>query len=247
MEKSYNNYQGKLLLAEVRDNQDFAHPGEEEAIELLLKQLSFRSYSTILEAGAGLGATLDIMAKSLRCHEVVGTDIDSTSVSHARSKYPNYKWICCDTQSLSHHVTTGYDLIYLFNAFYCIPDQKKALLEINKLLKFSGVLAISDYYDRRTSISQHFLNPFATAMFKPLGVKIISDIKQQFNVLKELDISDYYAQWYSQFLKKMLDKRPIIIKKFGTKLFDEFFNKYDLMLEDILSKKLGGIIIIAEK
>jgi hypothetical protein len=51
-----NSYQGKQILALVRDG-DFAHAGEEEAIERAMRAVPKDRNRLILDAGCGRGGT----------------------------------------------------------------------------------------------------------------------------------------------------------------------------------------------
>ena len=51
-----NSFQGKQALALIRGG-DYAHAGEEEAIELTLSSVEKNSATQILDAGCGRGGT----------------------------------------------------------------------------------------------------------------------------------------------------------------------------------------------
>ena len=55
-----NSFQGRQILALVRDG-DFAHAGEEEAIERALQEVPKDPNQQILDAGCGRGGTAAYM------------------------------------------------------------------------------------------------------------------------------------------------------------------------------------------
>jgi SAM-dependent methyltransferase len=77
------SYTGKHLLALIRGS-DYAHAGEEEAIELALRPVPRRASQLLLDVGCGLGGT----AKYVQDHgwgTVVGLDVEPDSIVRARS------------------------------------------------------------------------------------------------------------------------------------------------------------------
>ncbi len=247
MEKAFNDFNGKLILSCIRDG-DFAHPGEVQAIELFISKLPRTEFNTILDAGAGLGATLALLAPKLNAKIVYGSDIDKESIEYCQANYPEYNWQQVDSQNLADKIKNSFDLIYIFNALYCVPDQKKAIAHIYNLLNVGGVFAVFDYSDLRDpALNQEFTNPFAVNSFKPISAELKSYIKSKFSKVVEYDLSQNYLEWYQELLQKLAAKKSLIIDKFGAVTFNDFKNKYQLMLEDIQSSVLGGVIIVAEK
>lgn len=60
---SMNSYLGQRILALVREG-DYAHAGEEEAIELSMSGVGKDARRVILDAGCGRGGTADYLHKN---------------------------------------------------------------------------------------------------------------------------------------------------------------------------------------
>jgi cyclopropane fatty-acyl-phospholipid synthase-like methyltransferase len=57
-----NEFEGKEILATVR-SEDFAHAGEEEAIELVFKDITKQADRKILDAGCGRGGSANYVRR----------------------------------------------------------------------------------------------------------------------------------------------------------------------------------------
>ena len=81
-----NNATGKRLLALIRDG-DYAHPGEEEANELLFAGVRPDPRRRVLDAGCGGGGTAAwVQARGLGA--VTGVEIDARTAQLARRAPP---------------------------------------------------------------------------------------------------------------------------------------------------------------
>src|SRR5262249_50260458 len=86
MSMRMNDYSGKEFLATVRA-EDYAHAGEDEASELVFKDIPAKVDRMILDAGCGRGGTADYVQRH-GWGEVVGIDIEEQSIERAKEKYP---------------------------------------------------------------------------------------------------------------------------------------------------------------
>src|SRR5664279_1562236 len=81
-----NNATGKRVLALVRDA-DYAHPGEEEANELLFAGMRPDPRRRVLDAGCGgAGTATWVQARGLGA--VTGVEIDAATARLARDRHP---------------------------------------------------------------------------------------------------------------------------------------------------------------
>jgi len=117
---------GKLALALVRGS-DYAHAGEEEAIELALGPIAKSPSNRLLDVGCGIGGT----ARYVTEHgwgQVVGVDIDPDNIAAATARHPDLQFVCSDAAEISRHLTGPFDVFYVLNAFFLFSDQRGALL-----------------------------------------------------------------------------------------------------------------------
>src|SRR5262245_53766859 len=115
-----NSFAGKELLSLIRDG-DYAHAGEEEAIELAMRRYPKRASRLILDVGCGRGGT----AQYVHDHgwgRVVGIDRELDSILRARQVYPGVEFHACDVLDAADVLNRRFDLIYLFNSFYAFGD-----------------------------------------------------------------------------------------------------------------------------
>lgn len=109
------------MLSLVRDG-DYAHAGEEEAIELAMRPIEKRADQIIVDAGCGRGGTASyLQAKGFG--KVVGFDIEPASIATARGKYPEVEFYVCDVCDADRTIDAKADVVCMFNAYYCFPDQ----------------------------------------------------------------------------------------------------------------------------
>src|SRR5262249_52628297 len=137
---------GQKILSLVREG-DYAHAGEEEAIELAMSGVEKDARRTVLDAGCGRGGTADYLHKN-GWGFVVGIDIQTESIKAARQNYPDSKFLVCDVCDVDQCVDQHPDIICMFNAYYCFKDQSKALRALLKIAQPTTRMIIFDHVDR---------------------------------------------------------------------------------------------------
>ncbi len=141
-----NSFQGLHVLALVRDG-DYAHAGEEEAIELAMRDISKDPERFLLDAGCGRGGT----AAYLQRHgwgRVAGFDIERQSIDRASQAYPDLRFVACDILFVEHYFDERFDVFTMFNVLHALPDHARALHALAQLAKPGGRLVVFDYIDR---------------------------------------------------------------------------------------------------
>jgi len=128
-----NSPQGKAILALVREG-DYAHPGEEEAIDAVTNDLPRTSIHRVLDIGCGRGGTANWFYQH-KWGEVVAIDIDANSIDYAQKTYPQVQFHACDVTDVNQLSLPSFDLAYLFNSFYAFPDQRAALKAIRNVCR----------------------------------------------------------------------------------------------------------------
>ena len=115
-----NNATGKRLLALVREG-DYAHPGEEEANELLFAGVRPDPRRRVLDAGCGgAGTAAWVQARGLGA--VTGVEIDAATARLARERHPEVTVVEGDLQHAGRVLAGPFDLIYSMTAVYAAPD-----------------------------------------------------------------------------------------------------------------------------
>src|SRR5512143_3815741 len=137
-----NSLEGKRILALVREG-DYAHAGEEEAIELVFSGLARDPDREILDLGCGRGGTADYVQRH-GWGRVTGVDIDAETLASAGHAYPGISFVAADAETVAQLWQSRFDLIYLFNSFYAFPDQQEALRSMRLAARPQATLAIFD-------------------------------------------------------------------------------------------------------
>jgi len=105
-----NDFNGKEFLATVR-GKDYAHAGEEEAIDLIFSKIPKQENRKILDAGCGRGGTADYVQRNGWGH-VVGVDIESQSIEYAKNAYPASEFHAMDVCEIGTRFPEHFDLIW---------------------------------------------------------------------------------------------------------------------------------------
>jgi ubiquinone/menaquinone biosynthesis C-methylase UbiE len=247
-----NSYTGKQLLALIRDS-DYAHAGEEEAIELALRPVPRRPDQLLLDVSCGRGGT----AKYVQDHgwgTVVGLDVEPDSIARARQVYPGIEFHACDVLEATSLIGSKHDLIYLFNSFYAFGDQPRALASLARLAKPSGQLMLFDYTDRGGYDSNPLMCDEEPFIPHPLRLsagssRSLDDMLSQagWQLTGVEDLTAAYDRWYDSLLQRMDGKRAQIVDVVGAEGFDFVWSMYVGLLGAVRDGKLGGAIVRARR
>jgi len=235
-----NDYLGKEFLATVR-NGDFAHAGEEEAIELVLRDCPRNSDQTILDAGSGRGGT----AEYIRSHgwgRVIGVDIDSESIEYSRRKYPNVDFRSCDIATVGNYFPEQFGAICLFNVLYAIGDRAYALSSLRRAGQIESLIFIFDYI---TYSPRLFSSAGALSQCPPTLEQLHCELQQaRWTVQKVDDLDGMFIEWYTKFVERC--KAESLIKRYGNERVAQVQDKYLKLLSALKGGLLGGRLIVGK-
>ena len=233
-----NDYKGKKFLAAVRQS-DYAHAGEEDAIEITLSGIPKNQNYNILDVGCGRGGTANYV-KEQGWGNVVGIDIDEESIEYAKQKFPSCKFKVSDAENASEIVSETFDVMYLLNVLYSIGDRTKALQSLRKLAKPDSFICLFDYFAYQPDkFPKEILSRSPSTMaeldklFDSGGWKI----ETQSNLDQE------YISWYGEFLARF--SRPELHSAYDENEIKAVRAKYQALLDSLTSKVLGGILIVS--
>jgi len=241
------SFTGKQLLARIRGS-DYAHAGEEEAIELAFRPVPRRPNQLLLDVGCGLGGT----AKYVQDHgwgTVVGIDLEPDSIARARQAYPRIEFHACDVVQAGSVIGHKHDLIYLFNSFYAFADQPRALASLAQLAKPSGQLVLFDYADRGGYDSNPLMCDGEPFIPHPVRLSLVGDILQRagWQLTEVEDLTAAYDRWYDSLLQRMDGKRDQVVDVVGAEGFNFVRSMYAGLLSTIRDGRLGGAIVRARR
>lgn len=242
-----NSYRGKQILALVRDG-DYAHAGEEEAIEIALAGIPKENGRPVLDAGCGRGGTAAYMAAH-GWGSVTGIDIEPNSVEYARQTFPHLAFAACDILDAANHVPAGFSLVTLFNVLYTLPDQAAALRALAGVAKPGATLTIFDYIDRGGYRDVPVMDAGKPFLPRP---PMTDDIEQLLNdggwtLQSVTDLTAEYERWYTALVAKIAAKREAITAFADADAYEHVRGRYAGLLAAIRDGRLGGAVILGEK
>ena len=97
----------------------------------------------VLEIGCGNGHG-GYLLNQLGPKSYIGLDVMEEQVNIARRKYPQYKFIVQDATDLSQYADASKDVVIIFGVLHHIPEWRKTLDEIARVLKPSGQLFLEE-------------------------------------------------------------------------------------------------------
>lgn len=240
----------KLLLAHIRHG-NYAHAGEEEAIDLTLALINKNPKQKILDMGCGLGGTANYIEKQ-GFGKVTGIDIDSNVLKKAKEIYPLIPFYLCDANNVNVFFNDQkFNIFYSFNAFFCFKSQENCLRACSEIAEKNAELLIFDY-----SSLKYFskLNPFSNQAgsfpalsFSPINLATINEVllRTRWNLNEIINLNDKYRHWYQTLISKMETNKYDLIQRFGQATFDDLYVGYIKLLELIVREEIGGCIIHA--
>lgn len=242
-----NSYLGKQILALVRDG-DYAHAGEEEAIERALAALPKDGSRRILDAGCGRGGTAAYMQKH-GWGAVTGIDIEPKSIDYARATFPELSFTACDILDVAAHVAGGFDAVTLFNVLYSIPAQAAALRSLASRARAGATLMIFDYVDLGGYATTPVMDAGRPFLPHPLVKDDLNSLLHHggWQLVSVDDLTGDYERWYAALVDKIDAKREAITSLAGADAYEHVLGRYAGMLAAIREGRLGGAVVYARK
>lgn len=242
---SMNSYLGMRILALVREG-DYAHAGEEEAIDIAMSRVEKDADRIILDAGCGRGGTADYLNKN-GWGRVVGIDIQADSIKAARQNYPNVGFLVCDVCEVDQRCDERPDIVCMFNAYYCFHDQPKALRALRKIAQPHTEMIVFDHVDRGGYQDNPLMDAGEPFLRNPPRLSEVRESLRRtgWQVSDISEIHDAYIGWYKSLLDKIERARDRITTAAGQRGYDHVHGLYQGLLNAALQMKLGAAIITA--
>lgn len=227
-----NSSSGKEILAILRDG-DFAHAGGLNAIEEVFKKISPDPCRKLLDVGCGRGGTAGYLQRN-GFGKVAGFDIDLTSVSYAQDQYPEVSFRCLNILDCASSYGEIFDITFAFNVLYCLDpyQQEEALRQMAKLVSPGGMFIVFDYTSE--SVDEPFFHPLRPSEFAEVSGRL------GWRVAQFADYSEKYRFWYSQLIRRCIERHHEISMKYGSERAESVQRTYAVLLERLNSGLLGG-------
>lgn len=240
-----NSFEGMRVLSLVRDG-DYAHAGEEEAIELAMRPFGKRADRIIVDAGCGRGGTAHYL-QARGWGKVVGFDIEPASIAAARKNYPGVEFHVCDVGDADRTIGVKADILCMFNAYYCFPDQVRALRTLRRMSTSRTRMVIFDQVDRGSYDPHALMDAGRPFLPSPPLLSRIPDVLDAagWRVTDVEEAHDSYVRWYSALVSKIEAKRSGILALAGAAGYDHVLSLYRGLLQAATRNSLGAAFIRA--
>jgi ubiquinone/menaquinone biosynthesis C-methylase UbiE len=137
----------------------------QQGIELrwLHKRMPLRPGAVVLEVGCGRGAGADLILKRFQLDAIYAMDLDLEMIGKAEKYLPSHqrKRVLMHTADVTHlpYRSEFFDAIFGFGVLHHVPDWRRGLAEIVRVLKTGGVYFIEELYPTlyQNFITKHIL------------------------------------------------------------------------------------------
>ncbi len=226
-----NNATGKRVLALVRDA-DYAHPGEEEANELLFAGARPDPRRRVLDAGCGSAGTAAwVQARGLGA--VTGVELDAATALLARERHPEVSVVQGDLQRAGQMLTGPFDLIYSMTAVYAAPDPAAVFRELGALAAPGAELRLLEYADPSGRFASATAGNRSWGWWHPLKPLELPDLltAAAWTAVEIRDLRPEFVRWYERLGARIAEKKHEITRAFGRGWYEFVAQEYAGILE----------------
>jgi SAM-dependent methyltransferase len=242
-----NNATGKRLLALVRDA-DYAHPGEEEANELLFAGVRPDARRRVLDAGCGgAGTAAWVQARGLGA--VTGIELDPATAHLARERHPEVTVVGGDLQRAGAVLSGPFDLLYSMTAIYAAPDHTGVFDELGALAAPGAELRLLEYSDPAGRFASATAGDHSWGWWHPLEPPELPEVLAAagWSSVELRDLQREFVHWYGGLCRRLAAKRHEITSEFGIDWFEFVIREYAGILDMVRAGVLGGLLVRARK
>ncbi|MCF7985055.1 MAG: methyltransferase domain-containing protein [Thiohalocapsa sp.] len=241
----------KAVLSLVNEA-DFAHAGELEAVDLLLRGIEPDPERRLLDIGCARGATADLL-RSLGMGRVTGIDADAEHIAWAQAQYPEVEFHCLDIaagdDACPHSPQLQpFDLMVAFNSFHGMQDHADAFAVLRRLAADGARLLIFDYVD----MGGYGPRPLTDAdgegfLPNPLPLRRLADMLEGAGWRLEMQrpLLTEYQYWHRMLVQRLAARRAIVDECLGASVYERVFSRYRAVLAALEEGRLGGALISA--
>ena len=135
----------KLSKPEFRAMQSLPRKLGQRFFEMpLFKHMGLDLYNKdVLEIGCGSGYGAYLL-NQLAPKSYLGLDVMEEQIALAKNKYPKFQFIVQGAEDLSQFADASKDTVIIFGVLHHIPDWRKAIDEITRVLKPNGSLFLEE-------------------------------------------------------------------------------------------------------
>jgi SAM-dependent methyltransferase len=240
-----NSVTGKEILALARGG-DYAHPGEEDAIDRVMGPVPKRPAQVLIDVGCGRGGTAHYLQAN-GWGTVTGVDVDAGNIEAARAAYPAQTFICADAGDLAAAWHGRADVLCLFTAFYAFPDQVRALEQMRAVSTDDAALVIFDYTCPAVDARVEALRAKRSGSWQPLRVEHVPAMLAAagWRLDATVDMTAQFAGWYGDLFNRMVSAEDAIVAHAGRRWFEFAAERYRELADAVRDGIIGGATIYA--
>jgi SAM-dependent methyltransferase len=113
-----------------------------------------KEVNKVLDIGTGTGDFISVLKNLFTTCEIAGVDPDRESLQKAKQNYPGIKFYESTGENLIFTDNT-FDVVSISMALHHLKNVKKALLEINRVLKPGGWLIVAELFSNNLNPAQN--------------------------------------------------------------------------------------------
>ena len=235
---SISRFTYSRILATVRGT-DYAHPGEAEGIDCVLRHLNAISTQTVLDVGCGLGGTAGYVTEA-GYGKVLGIDPDAQSIAHATKHHPSAEYRIMSAEEVRALGRT-FDVVLLMNVAYLCEDKESLFAALATVAHPGTHLVISDFFDHDSSGERISIDGSPTIPWPLVPSEFPAHLQAtgwRLNTIQ--DLSANYARWYTAFVERIVSRRSDILDCADEDAYKYVLTKYSLVRDVIIDRRLGG-------
>lgn len=171
-------------------------------MEKLKEYFQDKKIAEILDVGTGSGDFIEVLKQVFPSGEITGIDPNADSLKTASEKYPDVKFVVMTGENLEFE-NDSFNLASISMALHHLPDVAKTLAEMQRVVKPSGWIIVSELFSDNLNPAQQthkMFHHFRSSVDRLLGVSHRETFKKQ-EIIDMVDDSGINIQFYFEFLK----------------------------------------------
>jgi ubiquinone/menaquinone biosynthesis C-methylase UbiE len=119
---------------------DTVRAGDPEMVQQILSGIQLVEHSLVLDVGCGTGNNTLLLSAASQAH-VIGLDLSMGMLETAAKKSPSVPLIQAPANALPFK-DTRFDFVFMTEVIHHLPDPRRAIIDICRVLKQDGALCI---------------------------------------------------------------------------------------------------------